>query len=87
MSSLRDILLNEKEANDKRMYIVCYLSCKKEVYEKTYMSLCKRNTGKVNQELMRLLPVRSGWDEVERMGEGVWDSGDEVGSNTSFGQP
>lgn len=87
MSSLRDILLNEKEAKYKRMYIVCYLSRKKEVYEKTYMPLCERNTGKTNQELMRLLPVRSGWDEVERMREGVWGSGDEVRSNTSFGQP
>ena len=32
---LQDILSTEKEAKNKRMYIVCYLSCKKEVYEKT----------------------------------------------------
>ena len=48
---------------------------------------CKRNSGKINQELMRLFSVRSGWDEMGRMGEGEWGSRDEVGSDTSLNIP
>lgn len=57
------------------------------MYEKTYMLPCKRNSGKINQELMRLFSVRSGWDEMGRMGEGEWGSRDEVGSDTSLNIP
>ena len=84
---LQDILSTEKEAKNKRMYTVCYLSCKKEVYEKTYTLPSKRNSGKINQEIMRLFSVRSGWDEMGRMGEGEWDIRDEVGSDTSLNIP
>ena len=84
MSSLRDILLNEKEAKYKRMYIVCYLSCKKEVYEKTYMLLCKRNTGKINQELIRLLPVGfPGGAVVESLPASAGDIGSSPGLGRS----